>query len=197
MDKLLNIFINIVEWLNERIGRAVAWLTVLLVILVCFDVVRRSLINETAIWIMELEWFLFALVFLLGAGYALKHDRHVRVDLFYANFSARDKAWVNLLGTLLFVLPWAIVIIYYSFFFALDAYQLNEISPDPGGLPLLFHIGEFEIGLGYRWQIKMAIAIGVGLLLLQALAEASKSILVLTGKREEEQPTTTKINEQL
>jgi TRAP-type mannitol/chloroaromatic compound transport system permease small subunit len=137
--------------------------------LVCFDVIRRWLFNDTEAWIMELEWHLFALVFLFGAGYTLKHDKHVRVDLFYASFSERDKAWVNLLGTLFFLLPWCVLIVIVSWGYGMESWSVKEGSPDPGGLPA-------------RYMIKFAIPIGISLLLLQGLAECAKAVLVLTKK---------------
>ncbi len=163
---------KMVHWtgrINEWVGRAASWLTTLLVVIVCFDVTTRYLLNDTAAWIMELEWHLFALIFLLAAGYTLKHDRHVRVDLFYARFSKRDKAWVNLCGTAIFLIPWCILVVWTAFPFALDAYVQGEGSPDPGGLP-------------GRWIIKFAIVLGALLLLLQALGVVAASILQLQHK---------------
>jgi TRAP-type mannitol/chloroaromatic compound transport system permease small subunit len=120
--------------INEWVGRGVSWLTFLLVVLVCFDVVFRYLFNDTEAWIMELEWHMFALIFLLGAGFAFKHDRHVRVDLFYSRFSEKDKALLNMIGGLLFLIPWCTMIIWASFQYANVSFQIREVSPDPGGL---------------------------------------------------------------
>ena len=78
--------------INEKVGQATSWLTVTLMLLICFNVTMRYLFNNSEAWRTELEWHLFALIFLLGAGYALKHDKHVRVDLFYAKFSEKQKA---------------------------------------------------------------------------------------------------------
>ena len=169
---ILKRIIIIIGSINEWIGRSVAWLTMILVIIVCVDITRRKLFNETATWILELEWHLFALIFLLGAGYALKHDRHVRVDLFYSKFTPRDKAWVNLLGSVLFLIPWCVLIFYTSYFYAMESFQINESSPNPGGLPA-------------RYLIKGAITVGVGLLLLQAIAVVAESTLTLLGKNTE------------
>ena len=154
--------------LNYRVGKAASWLTTALMLLVCVDVVIRYLFNDTQAWIIELEWHLFGLIFLLGAGYAFKHDRHVRVDVFYANFSERDKAWVNLIGGLVFLLPWAAVLTFVSFEYATIAYRIGEGSPDPGGLPA-------------RYIIKYAVTAGLGLLLLQGIANIIDSILLLAG----------------
>lgn len=175
MESLLRGTVRIANWINEWIGRTVSWLTTILVILVCFDVARRSMFSVTAAWIMELEWHLFALIFLLGAGYALKHDRHVRVDLFYAKFSPKDKALVNLMGTLIFLIPWCLLIIYTSYNYAYSSFEIGEGSPNPGGLPA-------------RYFIKFAITAGFCLLLLQALALAADSILVLNDKAPESTP---------
>ncbi len=172
MKSLLQKFIQLADSINEAVGRAASWLTTALVILVCIDVIRRYLMDDTEAWIMELEWHLFALIFLLGAGFALKHDRHVRVDLFYAKFSARDKAWVNLIGSLVFLLPWCLLIAIMSFQYASGSYAIGEGSPDPGGLPA-------------RYLIKFAITIGISLLGLQGLAVVARSILTLQYEEQE------------
>ncbi len=161
--------------LNESVGRSVSWLNTALVILVCFDVITRYLFSDTSAWIMELEWHLFALIFLLGAGYAFRHDRHVRVDLFYANFSPRDQALVNLLGASIFLIPWSALVIYASYEYALISYRIGETSPDPGGLPA-------------RYVVKFAITAGGLLLLLQGIASLIDSAMILSGHREPEPP---------
>ena len=164
-------FLQIADWidqLNEWVGRGVSWLTTLLMVLVCFDVITRYIANDTSAWIMELEWHLFALVFLFGAGYAFRHDRHVRVDLFYASFSARDKALVNVVGGVLFLIPWCVVIAWVGFGYGLASYQIGETSPDPGGLPA-------------RYVIKFCIGLGFFLLLLQGVSNVIRSALVLRG----------------
>ncbi len=157
-----------IHMLNERIGQAASWLSTALMLLVVVDVIVRYYFNDTQAWIIELEWHLFGLIFLLGAGYAFRHDKHVRVDVFYAKFSERDKAWVNLIGGLIFLLPWAILLILVSYDYALIAYRIGEGSPDPGGLPA-------------RYLIKFAVTAGMVLLLLQGLASIIDSLLVLKG----------------
>ncbi len=166
MQSLLSGIVNIIDRINEQVGRLTSWLTAILVVLVCYDVFTRYLLNETSAWIMELEWHLFALVFIFGAAYALKHDKHVRVDLFYARFSKKDKALVNLLGGVLFLIPWCILIIYWSFDYAQLSFSVREGSPDPGGLPA-------------RYIIKFAVPAGMILLLLQAISMVVKSVFTL------------------
>ena len=184
MVKLLMRLSGLIGNLNERIGRSVSWLNTALVILVCFDVITRYLFSSTQAWIMELEWHLFALIFLLGAGYAFKHDRHVRVDLFYANFSPKEQALVNFIGTLLFLIPWCVLVIYASYHYARGSYLIGETSPDPGGLPALY-------------LIKFAIPVGIFLLLLQGLSSLVDAGLLLVGKRDPEQKEPSKPRESL
>lgn len=160
--------VNIIDRMSERSGQAVAWLVLILVLLVCYDVAMRYLLHSGSIALQELEWHLFSLIFLFGAAYTLKHDEHVRVDLLYSNrrFSDKHRAIVNLSGTVLFLVPFCILVIYASWPFTMGSYAINEVSPDPGGLP-------------YRFLIKAAIPLGFFLLLIQAIAEISRNILIL------------------
>jgi TRAP-type mannitol/chloroaromatic compound transport system permease small subunit len=169
MKRFLTIIVQFFGTINEWIGRAVSWLTLVLVLLVCYNVLSRRVFDLADSWRGELEWHLFAMMFLLGAGYAFKHERHVRVDLFYTKYSPKDRAWTNLLGGLLFLIPWCVVVIIYAWSFAKGAWSINESSPNPDGLP-------------YRFVIKFAISFGIGLLLLQALASIAEAILVIRGE---------------
>ncbi len=157
---------NFIDRLNEAIGRAVSWLTTALVALVVVDVIFRYLFNTSKAWTIELEWHLFALIFLLGAGYAFKHDRHVRVDLFYSRFSKKDQALVNLVGGVIFLIPWCLLVIYSAWGYALQSFRIGEGSPDPGGLPALY-------------IIKFSIVLGVFLLMLQGIANIIQSYLTI------------------
>ena len=131
----------------------------------------RYLFSSTKSWVLELEWHMFALIFLLGAAYALREDQHVRVDLFYARMSKRGKAWVNLLGTLCFLLPWCIIVIQVTYYYAENSFMIGETSPEPGGLPA-------------RYIIKFAVTLGFILLMLQGLAQMIRAIQVLSTKQE-------------
>lgn len=156
---------------NELAGKGTAWLTVFLLAVVCFDVFARKVFNFSRVWVLDLEWHLFGLILLLAAGYALKHDRHVRVDLFYAGYSQKDKALTDFWGTLLFAIPWCIVVIAYSWDYALESFRLHEGASEPGGLPA-------------RYVIKFSITLGIFLLLLQAIAMLIDAALILMDKRE-------------
>lgn len=140
-----------------------AWLTTVLVLVICIDVVMRYFFNQSSAGMFELEWHLFAFIFLLGSAYTLKKDKHVRVDVFYSRFNARQKAWVNLLGCLLFLLPLCFVVVETSFSFVENSFRFNESSADPGGLPA-------------RYVVKSSITIGFALLFLQALSMIIKSV---------------------
>ncbi|MEM9829816.1 MAG: TRAP transporter small permease subunit [Bacteroidota bacterium] len=167
MKKLLITVSQIIERLNEAVGRGVAWLTTGLVLVIVYDVAARYLFNTSSAGIVELEWHLFAIIFLLGAAYALKHDRHVRVDVFYQNFSPKQQAWVNLIGTILFLIPFCVVATVASWEFTINSWAIQEGSPDPGGLPA-------------RYVVKAAIPLGFILLLLQAISLLINSLLTLT-----------------
>jgi TRAP-type mannitol/chloroaromatic compound transport system permease small subunit len=160
-----------VERFNERIGRLMAWTVVLMTAIVVYDVSMRYLFEVGSVALQELEWHLFALVFLLGAAYTYRHDGHVRVEIFYQHFSARRQAWVNLLGNLLFLTPLCLLIIWSSWPFVHNSFVFHESSPDPGGLP-------------DRFLIKSAIPLGFFLLLLQGLADSIRQITILFGQTE-------------
>lgn len=168
INRLVDFFERLADWS----GRAVAWLVLAMVLIIGFDVVMRYLFQQGSVALQELEWHLFALIFLLGAAYTFKHDGHVRVDIFYQSrwMDERRRAWVNLLGGLFFLLPFCLLIIISSAPFVSSAYMMGEGSPDPGGLP-------------YRFLLKAAIPLGFGLLLLQGVAHMLRSLQILLGPR--------------
>lgn len=155
-----------IDALNERAGRLVSWLTAIMVALFCVDVAMRYIFNISFASVFELEWHLFAAIFLIGAGYTFRHDKHVRVDVIYGQLSSKKQAWVNLLGILLFLAPLCIVIIKTSLLFVYNAWIIGEGSGDPGGLPA-------------RYVIKAFIPLGFTLLLLQGVSVASKSLVTI------------------
>lgn len=161
-----------IDRFTETIGRTASWLVIVLVLLVSYDVTMRYVFNQGSVAIQELEWHLFALLFLIGAAYTLKHDDHVRLDLFYQGRFSNDyiRAWINLIGGLIFLIPFCLLIVNSSYFFVLQSWSFNEGSPDPGGLP-------------YRWLLKAAIPLGFSLLLLQAIAECLKNLIYILEQR--------------
>ena len=134
-----------------------------LVLVISVDVASRYIFNTTYIWVSELEIYLFAMTFLFGAPFALKHDKHVRLDLFYEHATRRKKNWINLLGTLLFLLPWSILILVMSFDFAWNSWLIRESSSQAGGLPRLY-------------MLKFSIVVCFFLLSIQGIAFLVRSI---------------------
>jgi TRAP-type mannitol/chloroaromatic compound transport system permease small subunit len=135
------------------------------------DVIMRYIFHTGAVFIQELEWHLFGILFLLAAGFTLLRDGHVRVDIFYARLSRRGKAWVDLLGVLLLLLPVCALVIWSSQKFVANSWAFREGSPDPGGLPA-------------RYLIKAVIPLGFMLVALQGVSEAIKNLRVLMGPEE-------------
>lgn len=161
-------FADYIERFSELSGRLISWLVLAMALIIGYDVTMRYLFQSGSVALQELEWHLFALVFLLGAAYTLKHDDHVRVDIFYRSrfMGPRRRAAVDLLGSLLFLIPFCLLIISGSLPFVENAFSMAESSPDPGGLPA-------------RWLLKAAIPLGFSLLLIQGLALAIRSAGVL------------------
>jgi len=148
-----------IESLVAFVGKAAGFLNLMLIALIVIDVSLRALFSLTGAWVIELEWHLFAIIFLLGIPYALQQDKHVRVDLFYEKFSHGNKRSVNLVGTLFFLLPWAVVLLITGGHYAAEAFASGEGSPNPNGIP-------------YFFPIKAMIPLAAGLLILQAIATA-------------------------
>jgi len=161
--------IHLINALNERIGKTISWLSIALIFVFIFDVTLRYVFDFTLIWVTELETYLFVFLFLFAIGYALKHDRHVRVDVFYSKLSKRRKAWVNLIGTIFFLFPWIILVVMVGWKYAHFSYLINESSPQPGGLPALY-------------ILKSSIFIGFILLGLQGVSLLFQSITTIQKK---------------
>ena len=177
MHRLLQIS-RIIDAINEWIGRLTYWLVLLMVMIGVWNVIGRYLgrwlgQNLTSNALIEIQWYLFDLVFLFGAAYALKHNSHVRVDLFYKDWSRRRKALANFIGTLLFLIPFCLMVIYYSWGTIVNSWKIWEMSPDPGGLP--------------RYPIKSTIVVSFVLLILQGFSEAIKNWAIITENNREQE----------
>ena len=168
MVKVLKAVSGAIDRSNEAVGRMVSWVTLLLVLVVFVDVVMRYLFKTSFVFTQEMEWHLFAFIFLVGAGYTLLHDGHVRVDIIYQRLSRRNRAWVNLIGVIFFLIPGCWLVIATSWKFAANSYAMLEGSPDPGGIP-------------YRFVIKGTMTVGYALLLLQGISMGIHALLEILG----------------
>lgn len=166
--KTLVALARLIDTVNAWIGHGVAWVSLGLVLVVFSDVVMRYLFNISFVFTQELEWHLFAFIFLIGAGYTLLQEGHVRVDIIYQRLKGKGRAWINLIGVLFFLVPGCILIILTSWKFAHNSYAMLEGSPDPGGIP-------------YRFVVKGLIPVGFSLLLLQGVSLGIHSLLQILG----------------
>lgn len=153
---MINKIIDFINRINEKIGIAISWLTTGLVLLVSYDVFSRYLLEESLVAIQELEWHIFAVLFLISAAYTFKHDKHVRVDIIYSKLSKNKKSIINIIGILLFLVPFCFLIVYSSKDFVINSISIGESSPNPGGLPA-------------RYLLKFMIPVSFLLLLFQGI----------------------------
>ena len=169
--KVIKLLCHWIDSLNQWVGRGVAWVTLGLVLVVFIDVVMRYLFNTSFVFTQELEWHLFGFIFLIGAGYTLLHDGHVRVDIIYQRLGFKGQAWVNFCGVLLFLIPGCIMVITTGWKFTATSFAILEGSPDPGGIP-------------FRFILKGCIPVGFTLLLLQGLSLGMHSFMQILGMEE-------------
>lgn len=161
-----------IDRLADATGRVLGVLVLVMVLAgagnALFRTLDRSLgLGVTTNGLLELQWYLFATVFLLGAAWTLRTDGHVRVDVFYGRLSPRGRAWVDVLGTVLLLVPFLVLLLWVSVPYVAQSWAVREVSPDPGGLP--------------RYPVKAVLPLGIGLLLAQSLSFLVKRIAVLRG----------------
>jgi TRAP-type mannitol/chloroaromatic compound transport system permease small subunit len=169
VDALLEKIAAAIDRLNETVGRSVSWLTLAMVLVTFAIVVLRYGFSLGSIALQESVTYMHALVFMLAAAYTFRHDEHVRVDVFYQRLSARARAWVDLVGTLLLLLPVMAFIFWSSLNYVLNAWGLREGSPEAGGLPLVY-------------LLKSVLVVMPVLFALQGLATICRSLLALRRK---------------
>lgn len=161
-----------IDRLNDRIGAGIRWLVLVMVLLGAGSAVIRYVSRGLGLSLNlvpagETQWYLFSTIFLLGAAYALRHDAHVRVDVLYERVTPRTRAWVDLAGTTLLLVPFAVMMLWVASPSVMSSWQIRETSPDPGGLP--------------RYPIKALILVSFALLLLQAVSQMVKCIDAIRG----------------
>jgi TRAP-type mannitol/chloroaromatic compound transport system permease small subunit len=153
----------------DILGYISAIILVLMTVNVFYDVIMRYFFKTGSIAFQELEWHLFGLLFLIGISYTLKEDGHVRVDVIYDGLSPQKKAVINIVGTVVFLIPFSLLILFGSIDFVKESYEIHEISGDPGGLK-------------YRWLIKSAIPISFFLLVISSIGFIIKNINLYRNK---------------
>jgi TRAP-type mannitol/chloroaromatic compound transport system permease small subunit len=166
MNALLR-FSNLVDALNERIGKAASWLILVAVVICSVNAVIRYAFNMSSNGWLEIQWYLNAAMFLLVAAYALKQNAHVRIDVIAGKLSSRAQAWIDLLGGVFMLLPAMLIIAWYSWPSLVNSFHIHEMSSDNGGL--------------VRWPIRLLIPVAFGLLALQGLSEIIKRAAYLKG----------------
>ena len=164
-----------IDGLNDKIGAGIRWLALVMVFVGAGTAILRYSARGLELSLnltppTEVQWYLFSLIFLLGAAYGLNHDVHVRVDVMYERLGKKKRALIDLIGTLVFLIPFSLVMLYVSWPTVWNSFSIREASPDPGGLP--------------RWPIKIVILVSFVLLTLQGVSQIVKQIEVLRGGNE-------------
>jgi TRAP-type mannitol/chloroaromatic compound transport system permease small subunit len=158
---------RLIDALNGHIGRAVYWLVLVAVLVSATNAIVRKLLNVSSNAFLELQWYLFSAIFLFCAGFTLLKNEHVRIDVIAGRLSARAQAWIDVFGTVFFLMPMALGFIYLSWPIAVRTYVTGEISTNAGGLLL--------------WPARLMVPLGFGLLALQGLSELIKRVAFLAG----------------
>lgn len=163
---ILNKLENMINTFSEFLGKLTAILFILLLFNVFYDVIMRYMFNDVSIGMQELEWHLYAAIFMLSIPYALFKEGHVRVDIIYDNLSKRKQAWIDLFGSLFLLIPFTTLVAKYGIDFTIESFKLGEGSGDPGGLP-------------YRWIIKSVIPFSFLAIAISGIGLMLKSIITL------------------
>ena len=165
--KILLTLSRLIDALNEVVGRLTYWLVLVAVLVSAGNATIRYTFNMSSNAWLEIQWYLFSAVFLFCAGYTLLHNQHIRIDVVTGRLSRRAQAWIDILGTLLFLMPMALTILWLSWPVFVDAYQRHEVSTNAGGLII--------------WPARLMVPIGFLLLVLQGISELIKRIALLRG----------------
>ena len=158
---------RVIDTVNEHVGRAVYWLILAAVLVSSVNAMMRYTFNMSSNAWLEAQWYLFAAVFLLCAGHTLLHNEHIRIDVVSNRLTRRTQVWIDVLGTLLFLLPMALIIMWLSWPMFRNAFVMNEMSSNAGGLIV--------------WPARLMVPIGFFLLVMQGVSELIKKIGFLQG----------------
>ncbi len=160
-----------IDAFNERVGRLLSWLVLAAVLISAGNAIMRKTFNIGSNAFLEIQWYLFAAVFMLGAGYAFLKNVHVRIDFISSKLSTRTNTIIDILGMVLFLIPLSLILIDLSWPLFMRAYDSGEMSQNAGGL--------------IRWPVLLLIPAGFSILLVQAVSELIKRVAYLKGLRDE------------
>jgi len=158
---------RLIDRTNERVGQLFYWLILVTVVISAANAVVRKLFNYSSNGLLEIQWYLFSAIFLFLAGYTLLRNEHVRIDVIAGRLSKRAQTWIDILGTVFFLLPMAVLMMWLSWPLFIDAFQRNEVSTNAGGLII--------------WPARLMVPLGFALLVLQGISELIKSVAFLRG----------------
>jgi TRAP-type mannitol/chloroaromatic compound transport system permease small subunit len=158
---------RVIDALSERIGRVIAWLVLITVLISAANATVRKLFDYSSNAYLEIQWYLFSAIFLVGAGYTLLRNEHVRIDIISSHLSARARNWIDVVGLVFFLLPMSIIIMWLSWPLLEDSYVRHEVSSNAGGLII--------------WPARLLVPVGFFLLILQGLSELIKRCAFLAG----------------
>jgi TRAP-type mannitol/chloroaromatic compound transport system permease small subunit len=159
---------RLIDSVNEKVAGAVSWALLAAVVICAGNALMRYTLNYSSNAWLEIQWYLYAAIFMLASAYTLKRDEHVRIDVIAGRFSKRTQVWIDLCGYLLFLLPVCLLILWYGIPFAAISLQSQEMSSNAGGLIV--------------WPAKLLVPLGFLLLVLQGVSEIIKRIAFLAGR---------------
>jgi TRAP-type mannitol/chloroaromatic compound transport system permease small subunit len=162
---------QLIDWLNERVGKGAFWLVLIMTVISAGNASIRFVFDTSSNGLLEIQWYLFAAIFLLCAPYTLQKNEHVRIDVLSGKLSPRGLAIIDIIGTLFFLLPMVVAVLWLSLPLVAESYRIQEMSANAGGL--------------IRWPVKILLPIGFTLLALQGLSELIKRIAFLAGRIED------------
>jgi TRAP-type mannitol/chloroaromatic compound transport system permease small subunit len=155
----------VIDFVNDRFGEVANWFVLLACLISAGNAASRYLFSLSSNAWLEVQWYMFAGMVLLGGPYTLKVNEHVRVDLIYSSVSERVRIWIDILGCLLFLLPICLMLVYFTWPWFVDSWQIDEMSSNAGGL--------------VRWPVKLILPVGFSLMALQGISELIKRVEAL------------------